>query len=167
MKALLLLGLWIGAGMWFARLRTDPVERVMATLFWPFYVGAPNALERPDHLTRLAAALGPGLATDGLLSEVDAALRRVIARRQRVTAALEALGPIDGADEVRQASRRLLEEAQARIDAQLAAAHAAIADTATRLVLARDGDDPAELESLMSALRARLLASEEVHRSAP
>ena len=133
MKAALLLGLWVSAGLLVAR-ALPPGERAMAVLFWPFFLGhrAPHA----DPLTRLREALdafvqvtqqtvtgtvrlklykgnviiGPSEPAQALVAELSASLARLDQRIARVQAAAVGVSP-------EAPSAALLREAEARLRA--------------------------------------------------
>lgn len=169
MKAAVLLGAWLSVGAWVAlRGPRPPLERALAWLFWPFFLGesgpAPADVEVDPTLARLQRALGEGDAADGVVAELSRALGRLRGRRDRVQSELDALGagPVGPVGDARARSRALLEAALARIHAELGLVEAAIEETATRLVLSREGGGGAEVGPLLDALRGRLAAAEEL-----
>lgn len=145
MKAGVLLGLWVLAGLVVAR-GLDGRERGLAVLFWPFFLGA-----RPttSPLERLRAALGPGDPAQVIVAELAGALTRMEARLQRIEIARAGVvGP----------SLRLLDEAAARLRADRARLLASADEVATRLALLPDDRERGEVEALLRDLHARLSA---------
>ena len=169
MKAGLLLCAWLLVGVWVAfRAPRSAGERALALLFWPFFLGDAPVVATSRHvepsLARLRRALGEGDAADDVVAELSRALARLRGRQGRVQAELDALGlgasgPVA---EARERSRALLVAAFDRIQGELARAEAAIEETATRLVLAREGGGAADVGPLLDALRVRLAAAEEL-----
>lgn len=152
MKAAALLALWLVAGFAVAgRDRRPPVERALAVLFWPFFLGR---VDRAGPLERLAAALGPGDAASALVASLGRALARLEARLRRID---DALARTDS-----QRSRQLLVEARDRSRAELVEARAAIDEAATRLTLMAEDQERGDIEALLRALSSRLMAGEEI-----
>lgn len=163
MKAALLLAAWLAAGAFVAfRGPRAPGERLLALLFWPFFLGAPPAPAEPASLARLRRALGDGDAAADVVAELRSALDRLSARRARVAEELAGLGEGDGGDGARARSRELLTQALAAVERERARVEAAVEETATRLVLARDSGADDQVDALLGALRSRLSAAEEV-----
>ena len=152
MKAALLLGLWVSAGLLVAR-ALPPGERAMAVLFWPFFLGhrAPHA----DPLTRLCEALGPSDPAQALVAELSAALARLDQRIARVQAAAVGVSP-------EAPSAALLREAEARLRADHGRLLQAADEAATRLAILVDPSERAEVEALLRDLQRRLSAEEAV-----
>ena len=168
MKALLLLAGWTAIGSWVA-FRGDRTvgERGLALLFWPFFLGQePPAAGAGLHpsLARLARALGEGDAAEEVVTELSAALYGLSARRHRVQEELTGLGPEEAGDvgDARRRSRGLLTQALAALDGERAQAEAAIEETATLLVLARETGQDEDVGVLLRALRARISAAQEL-----
>lgn len=169
MTALALLFAWLLVGVAVAfRGARPPGERALGLVFWPFFVGGQSepddAAPTDPALARLHRALGEGDAADDVVAELHRALGRLRARRDRVQAEIDALGA-DAAGpraDSQARSRALLEAARDRVGAELARAEAAIEETATRLVLAHEAGDAAEVGPLLDALRGRLGAAEEL-----
>lgn len=154
MKAALLLTVWVVAGLVVAgRARRPLAEQALAVLFWPFYLGR-SAQNGP--LERLAAALGPSDAASALVGGLARAFFGIEARLARVEEALARTGP----DSER--SRRLLLDAREKLKGELAEARDAVDEAATRLALMAADGERGEVESLLRALQARLMAGEEV-----
>lgn len=152
MKALALLGLWLAAGAVVSR-GLPAGERVMATLFWPFFLGHRPAAADP--LTRLRQALGPSDPAQALVAELSAALARLDARIARVAAASVGVDP--GAP-----SARVLREASAKLSEDRGRLIAAADEAATRLAIGVDPSERAEVEALLRDLQRRLSAEEAV-----
>lgn len=152
MKAALLLGLWLAIGLAVAgRDRRPPIERALAVLFWPFFLGR---VDRAGPLERLAEALGPGDAAAALVASLAAAFARLEARLRRVD---DALARTDN-----DRSRQLLLAARDRLRAELHEARAAVDEAATRLTLMAEDHERGEIEALLRALSSRLMAGEEL-----
>ena len=168
MKALLLLAGWTAVGSWVAfRGERSVGERALALLFWPFFLGQDAPVEGPGlhpASARLARALGEGDAAGEVVAELSVALFGLEARQARVQDELAGLGPeVQGeVGDARRRSRALLTEALARLAAEQARAEAAIEETATRLVLAREAGQDEDVGVLLNALRARISAAEEL-----
>lgn len=176
MKALLLIVGWLGCGLLlcarehFTGVRRPAWERVLALVFWPFFLvggSAPAAPADAAPIARLRAALAPDDPAQGLVSELAAALRRQQERVARLDGALAAAGDTGGPQdaplaEARTRSRQLLAAARAREGEALGEALAAIEEAATRLWLLREGGERGEVEALLGGLAARLRAGEEV-----
>lgn len=155
MKAALLLAGWMVVGLVVARRRSGPpMERALSALFWPFFLG-----DRPTQspLDRLRAALAPGDPARGLVAELEAALQRLAVRQARIETALAELGTDPSGP-----SRRLLEEALARLVVERSATLAAVDEAAARLTLLDHAQERGEVEALLRHLRGRLVAGEEV-----
>jgi hypothetical protein len=171
-KALIFGLCWVGVGAALASRRRPgegPAELALAVLFWPLFLAQGGGGPAPaDPMDRLRRALGPGDAAAGLLGELEEALRRLAARQARVEAALRELrGAGEGpGTEVRRASEAMLRGALERVRAERHAALAAVEEAATRLLLAGEDGDRGEVEHLLQALRARLVAGEEVEAGA-
>lgn len=161
MKAWLFGVAWVGLGTWLAFRSTRPrSEQVMMVLFWPLFMGnqAPPAT---DPLSRLQAALGEDTA---LLSELRQALSALAQRAARIDAELAGLQP-HGEGEVaraRERSRQMLIAARDQVRQQHQQALAAIEETSTRLMLARESGDVGQIEAVLGELRSQMLAVEEV-----
>ena len=148
MKATLLLGLWVVAGLLVAR-GLDGRERGLAVLFWPFFLGA-----RPttSPLQRLQVALGPGDLAQVIVADLALALTRMDARIERIELARAgAEGP----------SVRLLDQALERIQADRRRLLASADEAATRLALMPEARERGEVEALLRDLHARINAEDE------
>ena len=179
MKALLFGALWLGPGVVVALRASSrhPVERLLCLLFWPFFLfdtdEAPQPAAGPvprGPLARLHRALGGDDAASSVVLELQQAVARLEERLQRMDAALGELGPEAGAAlpeadplaDARARSTSLLQEARTTCKSELDAALAAVEETATRLVIARETGSSAEVRELLASLRGRLQAAEEV-----
>lgn len=168
MKALLLLVGWSAIGSWVAFGGDKTIaERALSLIFWPFFIGQDTAAEGAGlHPAsgRLARALGEGDAAEEVVTELSGALFKLSARRARVQEELAGLGPevVGEVGDARRRSRALLNQALDRLAAEQAHAEAAIEETATRLVLAREAGQEEDVGVLLNALRARIAAAEEL-----
>ncbi len=183
MRAALFGLLWLLPGVWLAlRGRTRPAaERVLILVFWPFFLGAEGPVEAappswtcPEGpLGRLHQALGGDHAATGVVVELQRAVARLEDRLSRLDAALGQLasGEQGEVSEALRAARSrsadLLEHARARCRGELDAALAAVEETATRLVIARETGSSTEVRGLLDSLRSRLHAAEEVASMGP
>ncbi|MFT4975284.1 MAG: DNA anti-recombination protein RmuC [Myxococcota bacterium] len=161
MKAWLFGIAWVSVGAWLAWRASRPrSEQAMMVLFWPLFLGS-SVPHAADPLARLRAALGEDTA---LLSELREALSSLTRRAARIDAELAGL-LCEGEGEVakaRQRSRQLLIEARTKLRQQHQQALAAIEETATRLMLARESGDVSQIEAVLGELRSTMLAVEEV-----
>ena len=161
MKAWMFGLIWLSLGIWLAWRSDRPAgDRAMMVLFWPLFLGG-STPQPAGPLERLRDAMG---TPTPLIDELRAALGALQQREARITAALAGLSE-HGEGEVARAqsrSRQMLQEARAQVRQQHEAALAAIEETATRLMLARESGNTDEISALLSTLRARMLAVEEV-----
>ncbi len=148
MKALLLLAVWLAAGLMVAR-SLDGRERALAVLFWPFFLGAKPT---SSPLMRLEQALGPGDPAQVLVGELTAALTRLDVRIARIQAARAGSTG---------SSSRLLDEAEARLRADRGRLLSAADEAATRLALLPDHRERGEVEALLRDLHGRMVADAE------
>lgn len=170
MKALIFGAIWLCIGTVVAFRDPRPwAERLLAALFWPFFIiSTPPPVGPPTHapLERLRQAMGEGDAAEALLGELERTVARLRARVERLSQAAEKVagGPSEDSamGRARGDSERLLQEARAKARLELEAALVAIDDAATRLVIAREAGQPGEVAALLAALRQRLLAEAEV-----
>ncbi len=170
MKAWLFVTGWVAVGAFLAFRPGSGrrgAEAALVLLFWPFFLAQapPRAGARAvDPLVRLRSALGEDPGAQVVADELECALDGVRDRLARVDRALtEISSDGDGAvGEARATSRLLLEEAQQRSRAELDEALAAIEEAATRLVLARESREAGQVDAILTTLRDRLLAVEEV-----
>jgi hypothetical protein len=170
-KALIFVGLWLGVGAFVSLRRpAPPAERVLAALFWPLFLLSPTGpaaaprADEPAPLRRLRAALGPADPAAAVVGELAAALARVDARAARLAAALAELGPDDGGaiGQARARSRELLDRSRQAAERERDEALAAIEEAATRLLVASEDGERADVAGLLRSLRARLDASREL-----
>jgi hypothetical protein len=151
---------WVSLGTWLAYRSTRPrSEQAMMVLFWPLFLG--NQAPSADPLARLRAALGEDTA---LISELREALSALTRRATRIDTELASLPP-HGEGEVAQArerSRQMLIAARQQVRQQHQQALAAIEETSTRLMLARESGDVRQIEAVLGELRSKMLAVEEV-----
>lgn len=171
MKALLFGVAWVGVGAVLATRRrgAGAAELLLMVAFWPLFLGGgADAPASVDPMDRLRRTLGPGDVAEGLLRDLGAALLRLAERQERVEGALRELATADlrgPAGEARAASRVMLQSALDRVRIERQSAIAAVEEAATRLLLAREEGERGEVEALLMALRARLVAGEEVEAS--
>lgn len=181
MKAVLFGALWLAPGLVLAlrRVERPALERGLSLLFWPFFLftgepAVPRAARTPTGpLGRLHRALGGDAGATAVVRELQQAISRLEERLARVESALSELehagaAPEEGSlAEARRRSASLLRDARDACRTELEAALAAVEETATRLVIARETGSSDEVGELLEALRGRLQAAEEVAACQP
>lgn len=125
--------------------------------FWPFFLG--DTPQKSSALIRLRSAMRPDDPAYSLVNELERALQRMHSRQQRLD---NALRDLDQSGEANPRCRELLQQACKQTQQELNGVLAEIEETATRLILAREGGPGEEVSDLLGALHARMLSVLEV-----
>ena len=155
MKALLFLVLWLGIGLAFASRRGgSPGERLMVTLFWVFFLGAPTEQRPTGALARLERACAGDRSAEVLLASLRREEQGMVGKVQRLEAACAEAADADAR------SLGLLESSLSQARAQLLELHALADEAAVRLLVSAERDGGTG--RVLADLRARLDALCEV-----
>lgn len=152
MKALLLLGVWMGLGCAVAFRRPLPaLDRVLAVLFWPFFLGGEPAPVPASPVAQLARVLAPEPTTAGLA-------RSLLAEEARLTDSIARLEAAASGATGRSAG--VLDAAQGQAVAALARLRDLADEAHARLLVAaaQQGGAP----DVLADLRAHVSALDEV-----
>lgn len=172
MKAWLFLSIWLGVGLMVGLRRSAPPwERLLAVLFWPFFLvgeGGPPPAEG-DPLDRLRRALGDDEQAGLLLVRLERAMALQTDRIRRLERELLSLRQVRGGEPALVESRA---RSMAAVEGALAAERRAWAQTlarideqATRLVLLAEEGRQAAVGALIADLVGLLEARSEVELS--
>jgi hypothetical protein len=154
---------WVALGVLLIRRQNCPLgwfDRILFCLFWPFFLGDSEGRQPQAPLVRLALALEPDDPAEELVHALRVAVDQLQHRLQRVERALMELG--GGQASRDSCSYGLLLEAREQTRAELTQTLQVVDEAATRLVLAREEDERAQVAQLLAELRARLEAGEEL-----
>ena len=161
MKVMAFGGAWLFVGaLVAARNPQPPLVRGLILFFWPFFVV--DIPEKPSAIVRLRSAMHSDDPANSLVGELENALERMHARQVRLGRALREL---EGTASSNVRSRVLLQDAHDQYQQEFDAVIAAIEETATRLILAREAGSHEEVSALLGALHARMMSVLEVSQT--
>ena len=152
MKALLLLGAWVGLGCAVAFRRPLPaIDRLLAVLFWPFFLGGEPVAPPASPVAQLARVLASDPTTAALA-------RSLLAEEARLTESLDRLQA--AATDATGRSAGLLDAARGQAAAALIRLRDLADEAHARLVVAAELQGGAP--DVLADLRAHLAALDEV-----
>lgn len=172
MRAWVALSIWVALGLAVGlRRAAPPWERLLAVMFWPFFLMVDSATPQPasDPLSRLRRAMGPDDQGSPLIQRLERALAAHTSRVARLELEVAGLLSQRGGElaliEARARSLETIELALRRERESWAGAQARIEESATRLLLVHEEGRLAAVRPLMDELVGLLEARAEVERT--